>query len=228
VVLEASVDGLVRPILASYSWSSSRFTAAIWRCSKSVILTACQRSAARVMALNMSLSTARSPNPLGMIFRRRRSSTNSRSRRLVVRIARPMAHREAQVGDAGLEVVEEACHCGIVFGAVVGLDAGGEIARDRPRGSLVGGDRSRLELRPDVLRQLRTRLCLQRGPRMGGRLRYREAQSSLGHRTPATFAAIITANGHDTALPSALLSSSHCPLFAFRSDSLGDPLRRTF
>ena len=49
---------------------------------------ALQRSAARIMAPNMSLRTGFSPKTLGMISRRRRSSTNSRSRRLVVRMAR--------------------------------------------------------------------------------------------------------------------------------------------
>ena len=47
-----------------------------------------QRSAARIMAPNMSLRTAFSPKALGMILSRRRSSTNRRSRRFVVLIAR--------------------------------------------------------------------------------------------------------------------------------------------
>ena len=47
-----------------------------------------QRSAARTSAPNMSLSTCFSPKPLGMILSLRRSSTNSRSRRFVVRAKR--------------------------------------------------------------------------------------------------------------------------------------------
>ncbi len=46
------------------------------------------RSAARMSAPNISFKTARSPNAFGMILRRRRSSTNNRSSKFVVRIAR--------------------------------------------------------------------------------------------------------------------------------------------
>ena len=67
-----------------YSSSSSFLTAAICRSSNSVKRRPRHRSAARMSAPNMSLSTGFSPKPLGMIFSRRRSSTNSRSRRFVV------------------------------------------------------------------------------------------------------------------------------------------------
>ena len=43
-----------------------------------------------------------------------------------------MRHRESQVGDAGFEVVHEACDRAVVFAAVVGIDAGREFARDGP------------------------------------------------------------------------------------------------
>jgi hypothetical protein len=77
-------DDLASGIIeASYSWSSSFLTAAIWRSSNSVKRRPRQRSAARISAPNMSLSTGFSPKPLGMIFSHLRSSTNSRSRRSV-------------------------------------------------------------------------------------------------------------------------------------------------
>ena len=40
-----------------------------------------------------------------------------------------MRHREAQVGYVGLEVVHEAGHRTIVFAAIIGHDAGGELAQ---------------------------------------------------------------------------------------------------
>src|SRR5208283_6043892 len=52
-------------IEAWYSWSSSFLTAAIWRSSNSVNRRPRQRSAARMSAPNMSLSTGFSPKPLG-------------------------------------------------------------------------------------------------------------------------------------------------------------------
>src|SRR5215218_1875829 len=77
-----------RVIVVSYSVSRSLRTAAIWRSSNSLKRRPRHRSAARTRAPNISLSTAFSPKPLGMIFSRRRSSTNRRSRRFVVRVAR--------------------------------------------------------------------------------------------------------------------------------------------
>src|SRR5262245_8688540 len=50
-----------------------------------------QRSAARISAAYISLSTARSPKACGMTLVRRRSSPNNRSSMLVVRIARRCA-----------------------------------------------------------------------------------------------------------------------------------------
>jgi hypothetical protein len=47
-----------------------------------------QRSAARISAAYISFKTARSPKACGITLVRRRSSPNSRSSRLVVRIAR--------------------------------------------------------------------------------------------------------------------------------------------
>ena len=46
------------------------------------------------MAENISFSTAFSPNALGMILSRRRSSTKKRSSRLVVRTARVTGFRK--------------------------------------------------------------------------------------------------------------------------------------
>src|SRR3954471_21351950 len=77
-----------RVMVASYSAPRSLRTAAIWRSSNSPKRRPRQRSAARISAANISLRTAFSPKPLGMIFSRRRSSTNRRSRRFVVRVAR--------------------------------------------------------------------------------------------------------------------------------------------
>jgi hypothetical protein len=84
-------------IESSYSWSSSFLTAAIWRSSNSVKRRPRQRSAARMSAPNMSLSTGFSPKPLGMILSLRRSSTNSRSSRLVVLATRLVGERNLDV-----------------------------------------------------------------------------------------------------------------------------------
>jgi hypothetical protein len=73
---------------ALYSASRSFLASAIWRLSTSVKRTLHQRSAARVMAPNMSFRTGRSPQALRMIFGRRRFSTNRLSSRLVVLIVR--------------------------------------------------------------------------------------------------------------------------------------------
>jgi hypothetical protein len=77
-----------RPIEVWYAASSSAWTASSWRRSKPVIVRPRQRSAARIMAPYISFRTAFSPNALGMILRRRRSSRSSRSSRFVVRGAR--------------------------------------------------------------------------------------------------------------------------------------------
>ena len=112
---------------------------------------ACQRSAARIMAPNMSLSTAFSPKALGMILSRLRSSTNRRSRRFVVLIARRWAIGMRRVRDAGLEVVLEAGARAGQLGLVVGEDTAGEIVGNGAGGGLVGGGDARLELRPEVV-----------------------------------------------------------------------------
>ena len=83
--VSASATG---PVRSRYSPSSSFLSTSICSLSKCVTRTERQRSDARIIAPNISFRTALSPQALGMIFRRRRSSTNSRSRRLVVRIAR--------------------------------------------------------------------------------------------------------------------------------------------
>src|SRR5512138_2780293 len=58
----------------------------------------------------------------------------------------PMRHRESQVGDAGFEVIHEACDRTVVFAAVVGIDAGREFARDGPAPRLIGRLRADLEM----------------------------------------------------------------------------------
>ena len=133
-------------IEASYSWSSSFLTAAIWRSSNSVKRRPRHRSAARMSAPNISFSTGFSPKPVGMIFSRRRSSTNSRSSRLVVLAKRRYAH----VGDAGPEVVVKIDERARKDIGVVGADARCQLPSDRPRGCLIAGGDPRLELRPQV------------------------------------------------------------------------------
>src|SRR4051812_36867045 len=65
-----------------------------------------------------------------------------------------MRHRKPQVGDAGLEVVLEAGDRARQQRAVIGPNALGEVARDGSRWGLVTGARTRLELRPQVSRDL--------------------------------------------------------------------------
>ena len=60
--------------------------ACIWHRSKPVILIGRHFSAARIRAGNISFKTSFSPQASGMIFMRRRCSTNNRLSRLVVRI----------------------------------------------------------------------------------------------------------------------------------------------
>ena len=68
---------------------------------KCVTRTEHQRSDARVVAPDISFRTNLSPQVLGMIFMRWRFLTNCRFRRFVV-------HRHPEMGDAGIEVFEEA------------------------------------------------------------------------------------------------------------------------
>ena len=65
-----------------------------------------------------------------------------------------MRHRKPQVGDAGLEVVLEAGDRARQQRAVIGPNALGEVASDGSRRGLVAGARPRLELRPQVRRDL--------------------------------------------------------------------------
>src|SRR6266542_437349 len=65
-----------------------------------------------------------------------------------------MGHWEAQVRDAGFEVVHEAHNRALVLLAVVGHDAGCKLAGNRPARRLVGRLGPHLELRPYILRQL--------------------------------------------------------------------------
>ena len=106
------------------------------------------------MAPNMSLSTGRSPKALGMIFSRRRSSRKEPLEEVRGPDRAAVGDRHAQVGDAGLEVVLEAGDGRWQLAAVVGDDAGGEIAGDRPARRLVGGLDAGLELGPLVLGHL--------------------------------------------------------------------------
>jgi hypothetical protein len=70
-------------------------------------------------APNISFKTALSPNALGQSLRQRRSSTNRRSSRFVVRIAWRCVMGESQVRNAGFEVVHEAPHPSFLLAAVV-------------------------------------------------------------------------------------------------------------
>src|SRR4051794_33252118 len=65
-----------------------------------------------------------------------------------------MRHRKPQVGDAGLEVVLEAGDRARQQRAVIGPNALGEVTSDGSRWGLVTGARTRLELRPQVSRDL--------------------------------------------------------------------------
>jgi len=71
-------------------WNSvcnSVFSSSICLSSSSLMTNRRQVWLARAKAANISFKTARSPKACGMVLVRRRSSPNSRSRRLVVRIA---------------------------------------------------------------------------------------------------------------------------------------------
>jgi hypothetical protein len=100
----------------------------------------------------MSLSTGFSPKPLGMIFSRRRSSTNSRKIRRPDEA--PMHDRQSQVRDALLEIVLETGERARQEIDVVGADAGRQLPGDRTRGHLIAGGDPRLDLRPQIGRDL--------------------------------------------------------------------------
>ena len=117
-----------------------------------MILTARQRSAALVMAANISLSTAFSPNALGMIFSRR---LKEQAFKQIRRSCRPaMGDGQPQMGDHCFEVILEACHGRGQAGVIVPDQAGGKIAGDGPARRLVGGLSAGLEVGPDVLEHL--------------------------------------------------------------------------
>src|SRR5262245_52318161 len=65
-----------------------------------------------------------------------------------------MGHRELKVCDTGLEVVHETCDAAFLLPAVIGDNAGRELARDRAARRLVGRLYTCLELRPHILRHL--------------------------------------------------------------------------
>lgn len=66
----------------------------------------------------------------------------------------PMRYGEAQVRNAGFEVVYEACDCTVLIPAVIGHDAGCKLACNRAARLLVGRLHAHLEVRPDILRHL--------------------------------------------------------------------------
>ena len=71
------------------------------------------------------------------------------------RTGRPaMGDGQAQMRDAGLEVVLKAGHGAGIIGPVIGMDAGGQIAGDGPAGRLVGGRDAGLEVGSDIFRHL--------------------------------------------------------------------------
>ena len=108
------------------------------------------RSAARISAPNISFKTERGRDDL--------ETTAFLDKQAFKQFRRPdgapMRHRESQVGNAGFEVIHEACDRAVVFAAVVGIDAGREFARDGRARRLIGRRRADLEVRPDILRQL--------------------------------------------------------------------------
>ena len=101
----------------------------------------------------MSFITGFSPRPLGTIFRRRRSSTNNRFEQ-VRRSREPIGDGQTEVGDARLEIVVKAGERARRDHGVVGADAARQLARDRSRQRLVAGGDARLELRPQIGRDL--------------------------------------------------------------------------
>jgi hypothetical protein len=84
---------------------------------------------------------------------RLRSSTNGRSRRFVALTKASMRDWQFQVGDARLEVLEAGERARQEVG-VIGADSRRQLAHDRPRRRLIAGGGARLELRPEVGRDL--------------------------------------------------------------------------
>jgi hypothetical protein len=113
-----------------------------------------QRSAARISAAYISLSTARSPKACGMTLVRRRSSPNNRSSMLVVRITRRCASGKRRWGIARFKVVLQVCQRRRQDRAIGRHHVVAQQPRERRRGGLVAGNGARLELRPLILRHL--------------------------------------------------------------------------
>src|SRR5215208_4997246 len=101
----------------------------------------------------MSLSTGFSPKPFGMILSRRRSSTKRRSRRFVVRVERRCVTGSLRWAMQASKSSSKQARARQQR-AVIGPNALGEVTSDRSRWGLVTGARTRLELRPQVSRDL--------------------------------------------------------------------------
>src|SRR4051794_5646102 len=99
----------------------------------------------------MSLSTGFSPKPFGMILSRRRSSPKRRSRRFVVRVERRCVTGSLRWA---MQASKSSSKQATAQRAVIGPNALGEVASDGSRWGLVTGARTRLELRPQVRRDL--------------------------------------------------------------------------
>jgi transposase len=74
------------------NWLSNR----VFEDYQAILDAGCQRPTARVMVANTSLRTAFSPKALGMIFKRRPSSRNRRTKRFVARVARRLSGRNGE------------------------------------------------------------------------------------------------------------------------------------
>src|SRR5438105_10560210 len=112
-----------------------------------------QRSAARISAAYISFKTARSPKACGITLVRRRSSPNSRSSSGGADHA-AVAEGEAQMRDAGLEIILEAGHRAGQIATVGCPDIVAQQPRQSRRGGLVAGNGAGLELGPEVFRHL--------------------------------------------------------------------------
>ena len=143
-------DGLASGVIeSSYSWSSSFLTAAIWRSSNSVTQAApalCgaderaehefeHRLFAEAVGDDFEPSPLLDEQPFEQVGRPGEA---------------PMRDRQAQVGDAGPEVVVKTGERAGKDIGVAGADARRQLACDRPRGRLIAGGDPRLELRPQV------------------------------------------------------------------------------
>jgi hypothetical protein len=120
-----------RPILAWYSASSSAWTASSWRRSKSVTGRPRQRSAADHGAVHqlqdrpLAERVGDDLEPPALLQEQPLEEIRGPERPAV-------GDREAQVRDAGLEVVRKACHRVRQLALIVGDQAGAQLAGDRP------------------------------------------------------------------------------------------------